>query len=84
MEYKQFEVVVVLLLLLLSFVVVVPISAHPLLLLDKWFAQIYLKFKFMVNPEVQSPLVYVIIQINNTLMVSISKFKIIHIGHYKL
>ena len=34
--------VVVLLFLLLSFNVFIPTSAHPLVFLDKWFAQIYL------------------------------------------
>ena len=42
-EIQTFKVVVfVLLLLLLLFDVFVPTSAHPLLLLDKWFVQVYL------------------------------------------
>jgi hypothetical protein len=42
-EIQTFEVVVVVLLfLLLSFGVFVPTNAHPLVFIDKWFAQIYL------------------------------------------
>ena len=42
-EIQTFEVeVVVLLLLLLLFDVLVPITARPLVLLDKWVVQIYL------------------------------------------
>ena len=52
---QTFEVVIaVLLILLLLFDVFVPTSAHPLLFLDNWFAQIYLNDNFkkkMVNED---------------------------------
>ena len=45
-------VVVVVLLLLLSFDVCVSTSAHPLLLLDKWYVQIYLNVRYSLNPHI--------------------------------
>ena len=51
MEYKQFEVVVVLLLCLLLFAVVIPIGAHALLCLDKWFVQLHLNINIVMNSE---------------------------------
>ena len=39
MEYKHLK-------LWLSFDVFVPTSAHPLLFVDKWFVQIYLKVSY--------------------------------------
>jgi len=51
-EIQTFKVmVVVLLFLLLLFDVFVPTSAHPLLLLDKWFVQIYLNVNSNVYVE---------------------------------
>ena len=47
---QTFEfVIVVMLLLMLSFDVVVLTSAHPLSILDKWFAQIYLQVQCECN-----------------------------------
>ena len=49
--FKVMVVVLLLLLLLLLFDVFVPSSAQPLLLLDKWFVQIYLNVNSNVYVE---------------------------------
>ena len=50
MDYKHFEsMVVMLLLLLLSFDDFATTSAHPLLVLDKWFVKIYINISFWVD-----------------------------------